>query len=301
MRSPTLRIATPLLLASAVLSSPAFAEPEDSVGLVISLEGQAVVHRGRGTHTVADRFLLEAGDTLSVGASSTCRGLLPGGEPFTLEGPAQLILEKRKPETPVTWIWNKIAVEIANWTGEPYVVPPTTRGVEDWQLEAPAPSLVVPPRGGAVRAKQARLVWVAIPGVERYVVTTARGEDDEEKRTVRGNSLEIEELVPGAEYVWKVEPQADDWKGHSSWSDFRVLTGEEETQLDLKLRDTADLEAGVLLLAVGLHDEAIHRLGAVIVNGDEVASARRWRARALYEVGLYRQAYEDLAQSGAAN
>ncbi|MCK4512932.1 serine/threonine protein kinase, partial [bacterium] len=159
-----------------------------------------------------------------------------------------------------------------------------------------APALILPASGGAVRPSRSELCWSTVPGVDRYVVTVAPALGDEITRMARGNTATLDELEPGGEYVWRVTPDIEDWAGHGSWREFRVLEPEEEARLDAALVGMNDLEAGVLLLAMGIHDEAICRFDAAAASSDNSRSARLWRAQALADCGLYREAYENLLQ-----
>ena len=75
------------------------------------------------------------------------------------------------------------------------------------------------------------------------------------------------------------------------------MTSEEENSLDVSLKDLPDLEAGVLLLSVGLYREAITRFDAAASSSAYRESSMYWRAQALATIGLYREAYEDLMKA----
>jgi hypothetical protein len=75
------------------------------------------------------------------------------------------------------------------------------------------------------------------------------------------------------------------------------MTPEEETRLDQAIDALGDLEAGVLLLSSGLHEEAIYRFDAAVASPEQTRSARLWRARAFADIGLYKQAYEDMIEA----
>jgi hypothetical protein len=78
------------------------------------------------------------------------------------------------------------------------------------------------------------------------------------------------------------------------------MTADEEGSLEAALEDLGDLEAGVLLISSGLHEEAVARFDVVVSAGAEARSARLWRARAMADVGLYKDAYEDLMAAGGS-
>jgi hypothetical protein len=151
-----------------------------------------------------------------------------------------------------------------------------------------------------VRFEGARLVWTALDGVERYLVTLRRVSGEEESHNVRGNIYPLEDLVPGETYAWKVVPDVKGWPGFAREAEFRVLTREEERAVDAAAQGANDLDAAIVLLALGLHEEAILRLDAAVESGEHEPSARMWRARALANLGLYEQACEDLEASGCA-
>jgi hypothetical protein len=186
-------------------------------------------------------------------------------------------------------------MQLADWMGESRRRPLTTRGVRDWTNVSEAPALILPASGGAVRPSRVEFRWSTVAGVDRYVLTVAPALGDEITKTARGNTASVDGLEPGGEYVWRVAPDVADWASGGSWREFRVLTLEEESQLDEALVGMGDLEAGVLLLSMGLHDEAIYRFDAA-AEGDDSRSAKHWRAQALADCGLYREAYDDLIQ-----
>ena len=95
----------------------------------------------------------------------------------------------------------------------------------------------------------------------------------------------------------KVSPQIGGWHTSSRWRSFTVMSMEEERQLDEVIEDMPDLEAGVLLLSVGLYGEAIYRFDAATASETDLKSALRWRGNALAEIGLYEEAYRDLTKA----
>jgi hypothetical protein len=285
-----LMIAFALMLSSSSMSE----EISPSTGLLVSVEGEAVVHRGEGAETAVEGLVLQEGDTLIVKMGGRCTGFTPTGEHFDLKGPAELVLTVGSDKSRGSGVSSWIRLQLAQWIGQSRRQPLTTRTVRDWDTHVEAPSPIIPAPGGRVRSSKPRFVWSTIPGIDRYVVTVAPASGDEIVQMVRGSSMMFNELVAGAEYVWKVHPAQDGWEGESTWRSFTTMTADEERELDAALKDLKDLEAGVLLLSAGLHEEAVYRFDAAIASGLHEASARLWRAQALAKVGLYRQAYEDV-------
>ena len=283
--------------AVALLTAPSFADTEmasEGRGLVISIAGDVTVHRSDATVEVSEGFVLEDGDTIIVKSGGRCSGFTPMGEPFSLAGPAQLVLtgsvESGLVGNVASWIQN----QLAQWIGESRRQPLTTRAVRGWDVAVDAPAPLLPAPNASVRPKEAKLLWSTVPGIDSYTVTVAPALGEEEVHIVRGNSMVLDNLSAGEEYVWKVRPSMESWHGEAGWRAFRVLTAEEERQLDSAVEALDDLGAGVLLLSSGLHEEAVYRLDGTVSGGEDADAARLWRAQALAEIGLYRQAYEDL-------
>ena len=271
-------------------------ETAETTGVVVSVTGEVVVERSGDQLPVVEGFALMGDDTIIVKTGARCSGFTPLGESFALDGPVELQLSSGTSGGLVDNVSSWIQKQLADWIGESRRRPLTTRGGRDWSVALEAPSQIVPAVDGAVRSGKSQLYWSTVPGVDRYVVTVAPEFGDEIVRSVRDNGVTLEELEPGAEYVWKVGPDVEGWSGSGGWRAFRVLTSEEEADLDEALKHVDDLQAGVLLLSVGLHDEAVYRFDAVAASGAEVRSARLWRAQALADCGLYKEAYEDLAR-----
>ena len=225
-----------------------------------------------------------------VGGS--CSGFTPVGESFDLKGPAELELAGSGGVVGEVSSWVKN--QLAEWIGESRRQPLTTRNIRDWTIPTSAPTQIIPAPEGRVRPDKSRFFWTTLSGVERYVVTLAPASGEEQTRVARDHSLVVSDLAPGGEYVWKVDPDAESWEGETRWRGFSVMSAEEVAQLDRALEGLDDLEAGVLLLSTGLHEEAIYRFDAALTAPELARSARLWRAQALADVGLYRQAYEDI-------
>lgn len=285
-----------LVMASVVPAVSQQPARSESTGLVVSVAGDVTASRTGSELAVVEGFVLRGGDRLTAVAGARCTGFAPDGEAFALSGPAELeflSFEGGAIESASSWVKR----QLADWIGKSRRRPLTTRGVRDWDTSLDVPAQVVPAPDGAVRAGRAQLLWTTVPGIERYVVTVAPATGDEIQRTVRGSGTVVPDLVPGEDYVWKVQPDCEGWRGVGSWRGFRVLTPDEERGLDEALESLESLEAGVLLLASGLHEEAVYRFDAAVASPENGASARLWRARALADVGLHRQAYDDLIEA----
>jgi hypothetical protein len=278
------------LAAAIVLLAASLSAATD--GLIVSVIGDVDVHRGDEAKSATEGYVLREGDLLVVKPGSTCTGFSPAGESFDLKGPAEL--EFAGAGSVVEEVSSWVRLQLAEWIGESRRQPLTTRNVRDWTIPTEAPAQIIPAPEGRVRPGKSRFFWTTLTGVERYVVTLAPAQGDEQERVARDHSIVVQDLAPGEEYVWKVQPEAEEWEGETRWRGFTVLTAEEEAQLEAALDDLDDLEAGVLLLSAGLHEEAIYRFDAALAAPELARSARLWRAQALADVGLYRQAYEDL-------
>jgi hypothetical protein len=279
--------------ATAADTAEGVAEPR---GVVVSVVGDVQVNRSGTRHSALEGFVLMGGDTVVLQAGARCTGFTPQGESFTLDGPAELQFSSTVADGMIDNVATWVRRQLADWIGESRRRPLTTRGGRDWTVAGDAPVPVIPAPGGSVRSGRSTLYWSTVPGVDRYRLTVARDDGEEITRSVRDNSIALEELVAGAEYVWKVGPEVEGWNVQSEWRSFHVLAVDEEEEVDRVADSLDDLEAGVLLLSVGLHDEAIYRLDAAVESGSNDRSARLWRAQALAECGLYKEAYEDLAR-----
>jgi len=286
------------IVLSITLAAPAVASNETPApsGIVVSVVGEVAVERSNSQEMATEGFVLKGGDTIIVRIGARCSGFTPYGESFSLEGPSEFQISSGADDGLVDSVASWIQTQLTDWTGQSRRRPLTTRGVRDWVTKGEAPALILPASGGAIRPNRSEFCWSTVPGVDRYVVTVAPALGDEITRTVRGNTATLDELEPGGEYVWRVAPDIEGWASHGSWREFQVLELEDETRLDAALVGMNDLEAGVLLLSMGIHDEAICRFDAAAASSENARSARLWRAQALADCGLYREAYEDLIQ-----
>jgi hypothetical protein len=285
---------TALIVAAAVVLLAASLSPA-AEGLIVSVAGEVQVHRGDAEAAAREGYVLREGDMLVVMPGATCTGFSPVGESFDLKGPAELEFAGSGGVVKEVSSW--VRLQLAEWIGESRRQPLTTRNVRDWSIPTDAPAQIIPAPEGRVRPGKSRFFWSTLTGVERYVLTLAPAMGDEQERVARDHSTVVEDLRPGEEYVWKVRPEVEGWEGDTRWRGFTVLTADEERELDHAIDELDDLEAGVLLLSAGLHEEAIYRFDAALTVPELSRSARLWRAQALADLGLYRQAYEDLVSA----
>lgn len=290
-----------LLLAwSATLPAQSASEATPTVcsGVIVSVRGDVTVDRSGESEPVTEGLVLMEGDVVCAREGAHCTGFTPSGEPFDLPGPGELRLARLETDGVLDRVTLWVRRQLTQWIGESRRQPIVTRTLmRDWEFETLTPAPLIPAAGGQVRSGNADFYWGTVPGIDSYLVTFAWGDGDETSRLVRAHRLVIDDLLPGQEYVWKVQPAIDGWTGQAKWRGFRVMLPDEERGLDEALVSMDDLEAGVLLLSVGLHEEAVYRLDAAVASGDHSASARKWRAQTMAEIGLYEEAYEDLARS----
>ncbi len=284
-------------------SIPLSAEPASGestsvcAGVVVSVRGDVAVEREGSSGPVTEGLVLQDGDIISAQDGSRCTGFTPSGEPFDLPGPGELRLAVVGAEGVLDRVSLWVRRQLTQWIGESRRQPIVTRTLmRDWEVETLTPAPIIPASGGQVRPEGAIFYWGSVPGIDSYMVTFVSEDGDEASRLIRSHKLVVDDLIPGQEYVWKVRPAIDGWTGQSKWRGFRVMLAEEETNLDDALRSMGDLEAGVLLLSAGLHEEAVYRLDAAVRSGPQTPSARRWRAQTMAEIGLFEEAYEDLVR-----
>ncbi len=281
------------------------AEQSDSsgsgTGVIVAVTGDVTVHSGGASRLAAEGLVLEAGDTLVIQVGGTCTGFTPYGESFSLEGPSELRLAPSRDGSVVGHVSSWVKSQLTQWIGARHRQPLVTRSLlRHWDQEVNVPQPLVPAPDGRVRGSGSEFRWAAVPGVDAFTILLVSETDEETERLVRGQSLTLDDLTPGQEYVWKVKAQAGEWAAESSWRSFRVMTADEEESLEVALEDLGDLEAGVLLLSSGLHEEAVARFDIAVSAAVDGRSARLWRARAMADVGLYKDAYEDLMAAGGS-
>lgn len=292
------------LFVLAPLSAGNAEQPDSSAsgtGIIVAVTGGVTVHSGGTSRLAAEGRALDAGDTLVVQTGGTCTGFTPDGEPFSLEGPSELRLAISRNGGVVGRVSSWVRSQLAQWIGARHKQPLVTRSLlRRWDQEVNVPQPLVPAPDGRVRGTGSGFRWAAISGVDAFTIVLVSETDEETERLVRGQSLTLDDLTPGQEYVWKVRAQAGEWATESSWRSFRVMTADEEENLDAALEGLGDLEAGALLLSSGLHEEAVARFDVAVSARADGRSARLWRARAMADVGLYKDAYEDLTAAGGS-
>ena len=272
---------------------------ESGTGVIVAVTGEVTVHSGGLSRLAAEGLVLEAGDTLVVQTGGTCTGFTPYGESFSLEGPSELRLAVTPEGSVVGRVSNWVRSQLTQWIGARHRQPLVTRSLlRHWDQEVNVPLPLVPAPDGRVRGSDSGFRWAAVSGVDAFTIVLVSETDEETETLVRGQSLTLDDLAPGQEYVWKVRAQAGEWAAESSWRGFRVMTDEEEENLAAALEGLGDLEAGVLLLSSGLLEEAIARFDVAVSAGTDGRSARLWRARALADVGFFEDAYRDLMAAG---
>jgi hypothetical protein len=270
-------------------------QPAVCVGIVIVAEGEVTIERAGESRPVAEGSVLLGGDVLNVRAGARCSAYGPTGEIIRLEGPAEF----RVPEASEWDLLGEVAAWIRRQVGE-WVGSPRRRAIvvrklpRPWDVQCDTPPQLIPAPGGRVRPGDAQLYWGTIPGINEYLVTIMPEAGPETTHVIEGNHLELEELVGGEQYVWDVVPFLDGWTADELPQSFTAMSPADEALLERATENLDDLEAGVLLICTGLHREGIGRLDASVEAGRNDRSARFWRALALAEIGLYRQAHEDL-------
>jgi hypothetical protein len=303
MISP-LKISILALLILVCVTAAAFAaEPEGEVsvcaGLVVSTEGDVTVVRNGAALPATEGFVLAGDDVVVVRGEGTCAGFTVAGGTFELKGPAELRLsgfaERGVLGRTADWISAQSAKLMRGGSRKLLI----TRAIpEDREVLASAPGPLLPAPDGQVRPSEPEFYWTTVPEIETYLVTFLSAAGEETTELVEGHHVRFDAAVPGGAYAWRIEPSVTGALWQSEWRSFRVMTEEDEQKLDLALSELDDLECGVLLMAVGLHAEAVDRFDTVITSGRRSHSAHVWRAKALAELGLYRNAYEDLLEAG---
>jgi len=296
------RAAVAALICVCVLASATVAElPEPRtfcVGIITEVAGEVTVNGVTGRERVEVGHVLAVGDTIVAMSGGSCSGFAPSGEVFSLEGPSQMRLGTAEDDSAFHRVSMWIRTQVSQWIGVGQRKALVTRAAgQRWDVRLSAPNQLVPVPNGRVRCSDARLRWVGIRDADEYVISIVSGDDDPIELHVRGLATTLEELEPGLEYVWEVRPLESKSPERSRWRAFSVMSVDEERSLDSALAGLDDIKAGVLLLSVGLHEEAIARLDVAVTVGESVQSARVWRARALAEVGLHEAAYRDIVQA----
>lgn len=278
------------------------ADPAGSTGIVVSVDGEVVVDRAGEREPVVEGLVLGQGDVIIAKAGAKCTGFTPAGEPFRLDGPSELRLPASLEHGLLDRVSRWIREQLTQWVGQSRRRPLVTRTLlRDWDVTIDTPSQLVPAPDGRVRPSEAEFYWATVPGIDSYLITIVSADGDETSRLVRDHGVVVDDLDPGGEYVWKIQPSVEGWSAETRWRGFTVMTRDEERELDEAISGLGGLEAGVLLLTAGLHNEAIYKFDAAISgNGEQAPSARLWRAQALADIGMYRDAYKDVVHNRGA-
>jgi hypothetical protein len=293
------RLLTALSLLGAVLSfgDITLLAQTKSAGLIVAVEGDVRVGRKGWRSPAVEGFVVEPGDTIAARTGGVCSGFGIDGNPFHIKGPSEMVFPSSLKDGTIDKVRGFISRQLSQWSGASRSRSLVSRSARDWKHEVQSPATLIPGPDGAVRGNEPRFVWTTIPGVDSYVVTIAPDEGDEIKQTVRGHSFVPQDLLPGEGFVWKVEARNGGTSAGSGWSGFRVMAADEEKQLDEAVAGLPELEAGVLLYTVGLHEESVYRFDAAVNAGSQRRSALRWRAQVLAAIGLDKDAYQDLVQT----
>jgi hypothetical protein len=272
---------------------------QKSLGVMISVNGEVSVHRGKGPIEGMEGLLLQPGDSILVKLGANCSGFSPIGQPFELNGPALSVFPDLSQPKTKNWFTTFLSSQIVALVGQSRNQSLISRSAREWQVAADSDLTLFPASEGQVRPSEARFFWQTLGHIDRYQLIIAPAVGDEIKATLHGHKYIQKDLKPGTEYVWKICPVIDGKPTSATWKSFRVMTEEEESKLDESLEDLSPMMSGVLLLLAGLHEEAIYKFDIALASSDS-SSAMWWRAKALAEAGLYKQAFEDLSRASAS-
>lgn len=265
-------------------------------GLILSLKGDVTLCRpNTEPRNIIEGYPLVQGDTLKTAGDAFCNGYTPDGEEFEMGSNEIYICSKQKSDSGNILI-TFLNRQIDDWMHKSRLQSLITRSVRDWDYRNRSIRLLIPAGRGKVRNHGSDFIWAKVESVDLYELTISDKNGKEMQRIVRGTVTSIDELEPG-EYTWMVSLKKDGWKVSSSPRAFTVMSKAEEKKLDDLVKDMTDLKAGVLLYISGLHLEAVSRFDSA-ANVDKIHnSALRWRAKAMSEIGLYREAYNDLLKT----
>jgi len=292
-RARSVLIAVTTLNLILLLSNCGIAKQNDN-GLIITLEGKVSLYRSEGRSEAEEGASLQPGDTIRLFSGSSCAGITPAGESFSIQGPEHFIIlsppVKDENNGITAWFKKQLNDWIHPATNSAFI----SRSSNNEQFRVSLPVPLIPASGGKVRPYKSTFIWTLVDGVEKYKITVITEEGEEIVRMAHGNSLIIEKLEPGSEYAWKVEPHIKNWAATSRWREFKVLTDDELEKLNGTIKDVSDLQAAVTLLIVGLHAEALDYLDDAVEMKEYRGSALKWRAETYAEIGYFRKAYLDL-------
>ena len=243
----------------------------------------------------SEGYILVQGDTLKTGGDAFCKGYTPDGEEFEMGSDEIYICSKQRSDSGNILI-AFLNRQIDDWMHKSRLQSLITRSARDWDYRNRSIQLLIPAGRGKVRSHRCDFIWTKVESVDLYELTIINKEGKEINRTVRGTVDSIDDLDPG-DYTWMVSLKNDGWETSSKLRSFTVMSKDEERKLDDLIKDKTDLTAGVLLYISGLQMEAVYRFDSA-VNVDKINnSALRWRAKAMADIGLYKEAYNDLLKT----
>lgn|GEM_PF-6364946 len=161
MRKMLSAIAT--LIALSLLTSPtSLAAPSElQSGLVVTVNGDVKVLRGKGPQPITEGFLLQPEDILVAKWGGECSGYGLGGERFDLKGPSQLVFDAAPEIGTLDKITAWVSKQICEWSGKRKRQAILSGKGRDWKSELDVPSLLIPAPDGQVRASRAIFRWTA--------------------------------------------------------------------------------------------------------------------------------------------
>lgn len=298
VRSVPIALAALALAALALAVAPSGAKPQpEQQGIIGLVVGDITIAREGGPLRASEGLAVLFGDTLIARAQSTCQGLGPDGAPFALAGPAQLVFSPPRQAGADQGLKSWIARQLAQWIGVRRQQSLTTRGERTWKRTVEVCQPIWPCAGGRLRGGPAHLYWSTLQGIDRYTVEIVSPRGQVMRKTVAGNSLRVSDLEPGVDYEWSVAPDTPGWPAAARRSGFQLLPPAEEVELDSALQALPPLEAAILLLSMGMNDEAIDRLETALADPALCEAALRWRAEAYAGMGLLAEANADLRRA----
>jgi hypothetical protein len=285
-----------------VLVCTASVDAATSAGMVVTASGDVMVRRG-DTVPVTASFQLLIGDTLVLAIGSRCEIRTADGTD-ALEGPLQRIFQETTAGKQ-GGIGGWITTQLNHWMGKPRPGDFRSRGLGDAadddatftriQLVSPSRAGVFP--HSSVRPHGAVIEWEPVSGVDEYEVVIAT-EASQITHVVEHVTQVKTELSPGGRYACMVMARGSrEPAPQSDWCEFDVISNDDEKSLNAALEGKSDLDAGTILMFVGLYQEAIERFTRVIDAEVDVASALRWRSLAYESIGLTDQARKDLTMA----
>lgn len=269
----------------------------DNNGIIISATGNVTLCKDSGRIKAEEGLSIQTGDTIKLSEESFCEGVTPGGESFKLQGPEHVIIQYQPGKEDKNSIFKWFRRQLNDWMHPASKSAFISRSDMEMEFKLAVPIPLIPSANGRVRPDQSTFVWTLVNGVESYRVTILGDNGEDMLYKVRGNSLVLKELDQGKTYAWKVEPDIEGWSVSSNWRKFKVMTKDEEKNVDAIIEGISDLEAAVKLLIIGLHGEALNYLDRAVEDRKYRGSALKWRAETYAGMGFYRKAYRDLATS----